>query len=69
MNQKLRTEKYSFKINSFFVLSSKFLFIRKADWSLRPDLNRRPAVYDTAALPLSYVGDVSILEKRSNHGK
>ena len=25
-------------------------------WSQRTDLNRRPAVYKTAALPLSYVG-------------
>jgi hypothetical protein len=25
-------------------------------WSRRADLNRRPAVYETAALPLSYVG-------------
>ncbi|SVB62316.1 uncharacterized protein METZ01_LOCUS215170, partial [marine metagenome] len=25
-------------------------------WSQRTGLNRRPAVYETAALPLSYVG-------------
>ena len=26
------------------------------EWSQRTDSNRRPAVYETAALPLSYVG-------------
>lgn len=28
----------------------------KVLWSRRPGLNRRPTVYKTAALPLSYVG-------------
>jgi hypothetical protein len=28
----------------------------KGEWSHRTDLNRRPAVYETAALPLSYGG-------------
>ena len=29
-------------------------------WSQRTDSNRRPAVYETAALPLSYVGSFSL---------
>jgi hypothetical protein len=29
---------------------------RKGEWSRHSDLNRGPAVYETAALPLSYVG-------------
>ncbi len=29
------------------------------EWSRHSDLNRGPAVYETAALPLSYVGPVS----------
>ena len=28
-----------------------------SDWSQRTDSNRRPAVYETAALPLSYGGE------------
>jgi hypothetical protein len=28
-------------------------------WSRWSDLNRRPAVYETAALPLSYTGDIA----------
>ena len=27
------------------------------DWSQWPGLNRRPTVYETVALPLSYIGD------------
>ena len=34
-------------------MSSHFLSLREK-WSWRSDLNRRPAVYETAALPLSY---------------
>tara|TARA_B100000809_G_scaffold253816_1_gene290279 strand:- start:357 stop:557 length:201 start_codon:yes stop_codon:yes gene_type:complete len=30
--------------------------LNQQKWSQRTDLNRRPAVYETAALPLSYVG-------------
>ena len=29
---------------------------RLKSWSQWPGLNRRPAVYETAALPLSYTG-------------
>ena len=31
-------------------------FVKICFWSRRSDLNRRPAVYETAALPLSYAG-------------
>ena len=34
---------------------SRFLQIKRS-WSRHSDLNRGPAVYETAALPLSYVG-------------
>ena len=36
--------------------SCKFLILRGLSWSRRPGLNRRPADYESAALPLSYVG-------------
>lgn len=35
-------------------------------WSRRPDSNRRPAVYKTAALPLSYVGVGAIIGRTTN---
>src|SRR2546427_1349262 len=37
---------------------------RYKNWSQRSDSNRRPAVYETAALPLSYVGPRFILAGR-----
>jgi hypothetical protein len=30
--------------------------LTEGEWSRHSDLNRGPAVYETAALPLSYVG-------------
>ena len=36
--------------------SPKLLNINEIEWSRRADLNRRPADYESAALPLSYVG-------------
>jgi hypothetical protein len=32
------------------------LWIRLREWSQWPGLNRRPTVYETVALPLSYIG-------------
>src|SRR5215218_87815 len=34
---------------------------RGSEWSRHSDLNRGPAVYETAALPLSYVGRTAII--------
>ena len=34
---------------------------RNGGWSRHSDLNRGPAVYETAALPLSYVGEGRII--------
>jgi hypothetical protein len=40
-------------------------------WSQRPGSNRRPTVYKTVALPLSYTGlqPVNLLRQRSSIGK
>ncbi len=38
-------------------------------WSRHSDLNRGPAVYETAALPLSYVGAVANVPRLRQHGR
>ena len=44
------------KQRSIFPIQSRSVNSSYSDMSQRPDLNRRPAVYKTAALPLSYAG-------------
>ena len=58
---KLDEELAESRVNSPVVISGTLITPTRLwhgvkDWSQRTDLNRRPAVYETAALPLSYVG-------------
>jgi hypothetical protein len=43
-------------VKMFVPLIAMDLWIRLREWSQWPGLNRRPTVYETVALPLSYIG-------------